>query len=120
MSELNSTDEEKSPSIRTTFRLSQEQNMFLEELIEDMNLSKQKVMSILFDKGMSIVKEEIKNGVCYKARKKQHNFNGLPHSCPRCGLKAHSNNEVEQLFGLRTIESGVRFQSWCRKCRGKI
>ncbi|MDN4718258.1 hypothetical protein QYZ43_12195 [Vibrio parahaemolyticus] len=69
MSELNSTDEEKSPSIRTTFRLSQEQNMFLEELIEDMNLSKQKVMSILFDKGMSIVKEEIKNGVCYKPRK---------------------------------------------------
>ena len=40
--------------------------------------------------------------------------------CPCCEHKeAHTVEQVEQLFGYRTMEDGkVRVQSWCRECRG--
>lgn len=41
-------------------------------------------------------------------------------SCPCCENKeAHTEAQVEELFGYRTMEDGkVRVQSWCRECRG--
>ncbi len=41
-------------------------------------------------------------------------------SCPCCESKeAHTEEQVEELFGYRTMEDGkVRVQSWCRECRG--
>lgn len=68
MSELNSSELSKS-LVGTTIRISQEQNMFIEELVEQMNLSKQKVLSILLDKGMSVVREEIQAGKSYSVNK---------------------------------------------------
>ena len=68
MSELNSSEVSKS-LVRTTLRISQEQNMFIEELVEKMNLSKQKVLSILLDKGMSVVREEVQAGKNYSVNK---------------------------------------------------
>ena len=40
--------------------------------------------------------------------------------CPCCESKeAHTEAQVEELFGYRTMEDGkVRVQSWCRECRG--
>lgn len=40
--------------------------------------------------------------------------------CPCCEKKeAHTTEQVEELFGYRTMEDGkVRVQSWCRECRG--
>ena len=38
--------------------------------------------------------------------------------CPCCGKKAVSLNEIEPLFGWRTMESGDTIpQSYCRECR---
>lgn len=38
--------------------------------------------------------------------------------CPCCGKVATSKNEIEQLFGWRTMENGeVIPQSYCRDCR---
>lgn len=68
MSELNSSEVSKT-LVRTTLRISQEQNMFIEELVEQMNLSKQKVLSILLDKGMSLVREEMQAGKSYSVNK---------------------------------------------------
>ncbi|ENM3763319.1 hypothetical protein O1E19_002351 [Vibrio cholerae] len=196
------------PLVRTTLRISQEQNMFIEELVEQMNLSKQKVLSILLDKGMSAVKEEIQSGKSYSVNKdpfylfqsniaeelsdeswkelvdkiaigstiffyskekgitaygqksdsiskKLSDFHELehpisisdlekflgvrispskekvmpfpqggqviklPHVCPKCGMRANTYRDLEELFGLRNIHSGVRPQSWCRGCRSR-
>lgn len=68
MSELNSSEVSK-PLIGTTLRISQEQNMFIEQLVEQMNLSKQKVLSILLDKGMSVVRQEMQAGKSYSVNK---------------------------------------------------
>lgn len=207
MSELNSSEVSK-PLVRTTLRISQEQNMFIEELVEQMNLSKQKVLSILLDKGMSVVREEVQAGKNYSVNKDSFylfrssnvgNLNGedweelaekiaigstiffyseekgitaygnrsdsmskklsdfqelehpisildlqnflgvnivpseekvmpfpqgsqvikLPHTCPKCGIRANTYQGLEQLFGFRKITNGVRHQSWCRGCRSK-
>lgn len=207
MSELNSSDLSKS-LVGTTIRISQEQNMFIEELVEQMNLSKQKVLSILLEKGMSVVRDEIQAGKSYSVNKDSfylfrssnagnlnneyweklvekiaigstiffysgekgitaygirsdcaykklsdfqelehpisnldlQNFLGvtiapseekimpfpqgsrvikLPHTCPKCGIRANTYQDLDQLFGFRHITSGVRPQSWCRGCRSK-
>lgn len=207
MSELNSSEVSKA-LVRTTFRISQEQNMFIEELVEQMNLSKQKVLSILLDKGMSVVREEMQAGKSYSVNKDSFylfrssnagNLNDenweelaekvgigstiffysekkgitaygnrsdnmcktlsdfqelehpisildlqkflgvnlvpseekimpfpqgsrvikLPHTCPKCSIRADTYQDLDQLFGFRNITNGVRPQSWCRGCRSK-
>lgn len=35
--------------------------------------------------------------------------------CPQCGVVAHGDDEIEQLFGFRY--DGTKPQSWCRSCR---
>lgn len=38
--------------------------------------------------------------------------------CPRCGIKAKNEDEIEELFGYREMGDGRRIpQSHCRKCR---
>lgn len=38
--------------------------------------------------------------------------------CPRCGVTASSDAQIEEKFGYRKMDKGVvRKQSWCRKCR---
>lgn len=207
MSELNSSEVSK-PLVRTTLRISQEQNMFIEELVEKMNLSKQKVLSILLVKGMSVVREEMQAGKNYSVNKDSfylfrssnagnlndenweeiaekiaiestiffyseekgitaygnrsgsmskklsdfqelehpisildlQNFLGinippseekimpfpqgsqvikLPHTCPKCGVRSNTYQDLDRLFGFRNITNGVRPQSWCRGCRSK-
>lgn len=68
MSEIDSSEVSK-PLVRTTLRISEEQNIFIEGLVEQMNLSKQKVLSILLDKGMSVVREEMQSGENYTVNK---------------------------------------------------
>ncbi len=41
----------------------------------------------------------------------------LPHTCPKRGVVAKTKEELERLFGYRTIDSGVTNQSQCKKCR---
>lgn len=41
----------------------------------------------------------------------------LPHTCPKCGVVAKTKEELERLFGYRTINGGVANQSHCKKCR---
>lgn len=36
--------------------------------------------------------------------------------CPHCGLIAHGEQEIEELFGFRY--DGTMPRSWCRSCRG--
>ena len=39
--------------------------------------------------------------------------------CPCCRKVATSKNEIERLFGWRTMENGEEIpQSYCRDCRG--
>lgn len=40
---------------------------------------------------------------------------GMYAECPQCGLTAHGENEIEELFGFRY--GGTKPQSWCRSCR---
>jgi hypothetical protein len=49
----------------------------------------------------------------------------LPHKCPQCSTTANNQQELKDLFGLRTMTSpsgdkNVRNQSWCKKCRSKL
>ena len=207
MSEFN-RDKVSTPLVRTTLRISQQQNEFIEDLVEKMNLSKQKVLSILLDKGMLAVRDEMQSGKSYTVNKDSFylfqenkprelsdgnweelvdnvaigstiffyskekgitaygqksdsvskklsdfhelkhpisisdlkNFLGvnipssnkkitpfahggqvikLPHACPKCGLRADTYRDLEELFGFRNIPSGVRAQSWCRECRSR-
>ena len=37
--------------------------------------------------------------------------------CPNCGITAHGEDEIEELFGYRY--GGTKPQSWCRECRSK-
>lgn len=37
--------------------------------------------------------------------------------CPACGKTADSIQEIDKLFGFRTMNGFVRSQSWCRDCR---
>lgn len=43
----------------------------------------------------------------------------MPHGsyaeCPHCGLIAHGEDEIEELFGYRY--NHTKPQSWCRSCR---
>ena len=39
--------------------------------------------------------------------------------CPRCKVKAKTNKEIIDLFGVKNLNSGPSFQSWCRECRNK-
>ncbi|HBR0915105.1 hypothetical protein Q0L23_30845 (plasmid) [Klebsiella michiganensis] len=49
----------------------------------------------------------------------------LPHTCPcphyHCNTKANTFDELDSLFGFRTINGTngkkIRSQSWCRACR---
>jgi hypothetical protein len=35
--------------------------------------------------------------------------------CPQCGVTAHGDEEIEEIFGFRY--GGTKPQSWCRSCR---
>ncbi|BDQ31728.1 hypothetical protein NZNM25_18660 [Nitrosopumilus zosterae] len=37
--------------------------------------------------------------------------------CPKCGIVAIGNSEIERLFGYRKMGEITRVQSWCRECR---
>ena len=37
--------------------------------------------------------------------------------CPKCGIVAISNLEIEELFGFRKMSGVRRVQSWCKGCR---
>ena len=38
--------------------------------------------------------------------------------CPDCGKTAHGKDEIEKLFGYRTINDSASIpHSWCRECR---
>lgn len=37
--------------------------------------------------------------------------------CPKCGLVAHDQDEVERKFGMRNRRGKQTVQSWCRECR---
>ena len=38
--------------------------------------------------------------------------------CPDCGKTAHGKDEIEKLFGYRTITDSASIpHSWCRECR---
>lgn len=37
--------------------------------------------------------------------------------CPKCGIVAIGNSEIEKLFGFRKMSGVRRVQSWCRGCR---
>lgn len=41
----------------------------------------------------------------------------LPHRCPKCGVEAKTEKELESLFGYRNIGGGLTNQSHCKKCR---
>lgn len=42
----------------------------------------------------------------------------LPHTCPKCGDKAHTAQELQQKFGYRTTSPNTATnQSYCKKCR---
>lgn len=42
----------------------------------------------------------------------------LPHTCPKCGVVAKTEPELQEIFGYRTEEDGgVTNQSQCKKCR---
>ncbi|MGI2900863.1 hypothetical protein [Shewanella algae] len=41
----------------------------------------------------------------------------LPHKCPKCGVEAKTEQELEKIFGYRTKDGGVTNQSQCKKCR---
>ena len=45
----------------------------------------------------------------------------MPHGeyaeCPQCGLVAHGEDEIEELFGYRY--GHTKPQSWCKECRNK-
>lgn len=47
------------------------------------------------------------------------NANGEQYAeCPRCHVIANGREEIEQIFGYRTMEPGkVIPQSHCRRCR---
>ena len=38
-------------------------------------------------------------------------------TCPECGKKAKSIEQIEEAFGFRTIDEKKIPQSWCRNCR---
>lgn len=40
--------------------------------------------------------------------------NGNYAECPQCGVVAHGDDEIEEIFGFRY---GTKPQSWCRSCR---
>ena len=37
--------------------------------------------------------------------------------CPKCGITAIGNSDMEKLFGFRKMDGISRVQSWCRECR---
>ena len=37
--------------------------------------------------------------------------------CPNCGLEGHTNQEIQENFGLINSGTHVYIQSWCRQCR---
>jgi len=41
----------------------------------------------------------------------------LPHKCPKCGVVAKTEQELDKIFGYRTKDSGVTNQSQCKRCR---
>lgn len=41
----------------------------------------------------------------------------LPHKCPKCGVVAKTEQELDKIFGYRTKDGGVTNQSQCKKCR---
>ncbi len=41
----------------------------------------------------------------------------LPHKCPKCGIKATTREELEKIFGYRTVNGKITNQSQCKKCR---
>ena len=50
----------------------------------------------------------------------------LPVTCPKCGKTAHTQQEVERLFGFRNMTKSessspyeTRAQSWCKDCRSR-
>ena len=40
-----------------------------------------------------------------------------PRICPKCQVKAKTNKEAVEIFGLRTVNNIQSIQSWCRVCR---
>lgn len=41
----------------------------------------------------------------------------LPHTCPKCGVVAKTESELQSIFGYRVKDGGVTNQSQCKKCR---
>ena len=39
--------------------------------------------------------------------------------CPHCKIEAKTNKEIIDLFGIKNLDKGPSFQSWCRECRNK-
>ena len=37
--------------------------------------------------------------------------------CPNCGVVAHGDDEIEEIFGFRF--GHTKPQSWCKECRNK-
>lgn len=52
-----------------------------------------------------------------KLRLEPKNSIQLPHQCPCCGLIASTFEEIDEQFGVRSIQGRISNQSWCRKCR---
>lgn len=37
--------------------------------------------------------------------------------CPHCGIRAYGEDEVEKIFGFRTVNGKRIPQDYCKKCR---
>ncbi len=37
--------------------------------------------------------------------------------CPQCKTEAKTNKEIIDIFGVKNMNRGPSFQSWCRECR---
>lgn len=52
-----------------------------------------------------------------KLRLEPKNNIQVPHKCSRCGLIASTFEEIDNKFGVRSIQGRISSQSWCRNCR---
>jgi len=52
-----------------------------------------------------------------KKRLEPKNNIQLPHKCPCCGVSASSFEQVDDIFGVRSVHGRIVSQSWCRNCR---
>ncbi len=98
------------PLISTTLRISNEQHVFIEELMKQMDMSKQRVMTFLLEEGVKAVKENIRiDQKNYFSESSYYLFN----------LSENVNDKAMMLDKQRIASKDVTWKSFIEKVNTK-